>query len=74
MTWSVVDYMEALVTMGTCCLEMNEQVERRLYQLFPPGTMEMIAQPCVVVDSEGMILLWFLPGLLHRKRQVGGSL
>lgn len=73
MKWSVVDYMEALVTKGTRCSGMNEEVERRLRRLFPPGTTEMIAEPCVVVDSKGIILLWFLPGLLHRKRQVGRS-
>jgi len=71
MKWSVVQYLGALKRMGKRCTGMQEHVEGELLDLFPPETTETIVEPCVVVDSEGIILLWFLPGLLHPKRKVG---
>jgi len=74
MKWSVVNYVEALSTMRTRCTGMQSHIENRLQDLFPLERSESIAEPCVVVDSEGIILFWFLPGLLNLllnwKRQV----
>jgi len=49
---------------------MQENIEERLRLLFPPSATETIAEPCLVTDSEGIILVWFLPGLLGYRKQV----
>jgi hypothetical protein len=70
MGWSVVKYVEILSRMGTRCTGVQDHIEEELRRLFPPAATETIAEPCLVVDSEGMILLWFLPGLVKSERQV----
>lgn len=52
---------------------MQREVEKRMRQLYPPNENEEISHPCLVVDSEENVLVWFLPGLLSSKRQVGGN-
>jgi hypothetical protein len=71
MEWAVEDYVEALSGIGPRCSGKQTEIESRLRCLFPPGATETIIEPCVVVDSKGIVLLWFLPGLLHPRRQVG---
>jgi hypothetical protein len=73
MTWSVVDYLNSLLEKGTHCTGMQAEVERSLHDRFPPNPMETIAAPCLVVDCDDVILLWFLPGLLASPRQVGAK-
>jgi len=70
MSWSVVDYVAELNRRSKRCTGRNETLERDLLRLFPPCTTELVSVPCVVVDSEGIILLWYLPGLLCGQRQV----
>ena len=71
MSWSVVEYVEALRGMGTRCTGTQDHIENPLRERFPPAVPQHIVGPCVMVDSEGIILLWFLPGLMSLKRQVG---
>ena len=71
--WSVIDYVEALSAMGTRCTGTQEHVEGRLRELFPPAEAEIMTSPTVIVDSEGIILVWFLPGLMSMNRQVSGK-
>jgi len=49
----------------------TKQEERRK-KLYPPccAHPELICEACVVVDVEGIILMWYLPGLLSPKSQV----
>jgi len=70
MNWSIVDYLAELGRRNRRCRGTNEQLERELLRLFPPPESELISEPCVVVDSKGRILLWYLPGLMGLKRQV----
>ena len=71
MTWSVTDYLEEPSKKGKRCTGMHEGIEQELLRLFPPeGQADRIVQPTVVVDCNGVILLWFLPGLLTSKRKV----
>jgi len=70
MVWSVWQYANALTEAGKCCMGMQPEVEQELSHLFPPNKMETISKPCVVVDSEGIVLLWFLLGLLNCTCQV----
>jgi len=64
--WSVIDYIEDLQRHAG---PLNE--ERRSKQFPPCGLGELEAEACVVVDVNGIILFWYLPGLLSPKRQVG---
>jgi hypothetical protein len=68
--WTVHQYMVELTRLGKRCTGMQDRVEGELNDLFPPAATVAIAEPCVIVDSDGIILLWFLPGLLNKKRQV----
>jgi hypothetical protein len=63
MSWSVIDYLEVLRAGG-------KGLEENLRQIFPSNTMEMIYKPCIVVDSDGKILLWYLPRMIDLKRRV----
>jgi hypothetical protein len=70
MSWSVRQYVNTISDIGKRCTGMQPEVEDRLHELFPPNEMEAIAAPCLVVDSEDIVLFWFLPGLLASERQV----
>ena len=41
-------------------------------ELYPPIHSAPLFQvrPCVIVDSEGHLLVWYLPSILTLKRQV----
>lgn len=71
MSWSVSAYLNVLSAIGTRCTGMQEDVEEHLLKRFPPQEMETMAAPCLVVDSEDIVLMWFLPNLLVSERQVG---
>ena len=73
MRWSVLDYVAELGRRNKVCRGRNEKLESDLLRLFPPGREEKEDRPCVVVDCEGRILLWYLPGLLALKQQVSDS-
>jgi hypothetical protein len=70
MNWLVSDYMAELRRMGSRCTGQQPDVEDRLLKMFPPGENEMVDTPCVVLDLDGIILLWYLPGLVNLKRRV----
>lgn len=70
MGWSVLDYLAELGRRNKVCRGRNEKLELELLRLFPPRPSEKEYTPCVVVDVEGRILLWYLPGLLALKQQV----
>lgn len=74
MSWSVIDYLAELSRRNKRCRGRNEQQERELLRLFPPPTSALVSAPCVAVDCEGRILVWYLPGLMGRKFQVHNSL
>lgn len=73
MCWSAAQYLNTLNTFGSRCNGMQTEVEKRMRQLYLPNENEEISHPCLVVDSEENVLVWFLPGLLSSKRQVGGN-
>jgi len=70
MNWSVKRYVEELRERGIRCTGRQEMIEEEICELFPPGEAQLVHRPCVVVDSEGIILLWYLPRLLSLKRGV----
>jgi hypothetical protein len=71
MNWSVLEYVGKLRNCGTRCTGMNEAIESRLRELFPPicSPSEDIYLPTVFEDCNGYILLWYLPGILSKERQ-----
>ena len=38
---------------------------------FPPLDRVTMSGPCIIVDMQGIILTWYLPGVLEDFRQVG---
>lgn len=69
-SWSVLDYCKSL---SKRCTGMNDEAEAALLASFPPifPTLTICPpDPMTVVDSNGIILLWYLPGALSNQRQV----
>jgi hypothetical protein len=73
--WDVMRYADKLplrpANPGTkVALETEEHLIRR----YPPWndlTTEVpISRPCIIVDMQGVILAWHLPGILKDSRQV----
>jgi len=72
--WAIEDYARRLTpcqNMGTPCNE------NRLRQDFPPlftakngQLLPLQEEPCIVVDSRGIIILWYMPSCLSTKRNV----
>jgi hypothetical protein len=73
MTWSITEYQKELLKKGKRCTGMQEEIEQELLRRFPPDGVETIVQPTVVVDCNGVILLWFLPGLFNFRQKVKSS-
>ena len=71
MNWSAKDYVAEVGRRYKQCRGRNEDMEAELLRLFPAGEEEFASSPCVVVDVDGRILLWYLPGILDRGRRVG---
>ena len=70
--WSVNQYVTELWQRGNRVSGFQEWLEEEMEKLFKPCEAELIDSPCVVVDTEGWILVWYLPGLLEPWRQVSG--
>jgi len=70
--WDVTCYAEKLVKKpsksGTKALDLKELSLRKRYPLL---NGEMASTPCIIVDTQGIILSWYLPGILTSSRQVG---
>jgi hypothetical protein len=45
--------------------------EESLKKQYPPLNGVEISTPCIIVDMHGIILTWYLPGMLKDSRQVG---
>ena len=64
MEWDITRYADRLPKAG----KVNEDSLRRRY---PPLNGITASKPCIVVDMQGIILTWYLPGILSNSRQVG---
>jgi hypothetical protein len=53
---------------GTKAANEREESLRRRY---PPLNGVRALIPCVIVDVQGIIVTWYLPGILSNTRQVG---
>lgn len=45
--------------------------ETALRNQYPPLTGVSVSSPCIIVDMHGVILAWYLPGILDDSRRVG---
>jgi hypothetical protein len=48
----------------------SHEKEESLRQQYPPLNGVMASMPCIIVDMQGIILAWYLPGILTDSRQV----
>lgn len=70
LSWSVEDYMANLPPKPK---GFSSPTEDYLEEKFPPvfqPPYRHVNEPCIVVDCNGVILLWYLPDLLSSLRQV----
>jgi hypothetical protein len=73
--WDVTRYADKLprkpANAGTKAAKASEASMQRQY---PPqnnlATRASISRPCIIVDMQGIILAWHLPGILKDSRQV----
>jgi hypothetical protein len=71
MSWSAVDYAAALRNKGLWCTGRQDHVEILLQEQFPPlGANIQEFKPSIILDRDGQILMWYLPGILCPVRQV----
>jgi hypothetical protein len=48
--------------------DLKDSLRRRYPPLMDTG---VAIRPCIIVDVHGVILAWYLPGILSNSRQVG---
>jgi hypothetical protein len=72
MDWDATYYSESL---GNRAFKTNTKAglkkEKALRELYSPRNGDRITKPCIVTDMHGVILVWYLPGILDDSRQVG---
>ena len=56
---------------GSQSSKCREKTLRRDYPL--PDRVTTISTPCIIVDVQGIVLAWYLPGILTSSRQVSLS-
>lgn len=68
MAWSAEEYRNSLSSRPT---GQNEAVEAKQEAKFHPLTnMPLLERPAVVVDRDGKIILWYVPNIMTKVRQV----
>jgi len=72
MGWDATHYVDKLLQRfskpGT---KASIKKEKSLQQRYPPLNNITVSAPCIIVDRHGVILAWYLPGILSDSRQVG---
>ena len=71
MEWDVTHYVEMLpkkpLKSGT---KASKEKEASLKWQYPPLNGVTASLPCIIVDMQGIILAWYLSGILTNSRQV----
>ena len=73
--WDATRYADKLpkklARPGTAAAKTQEAIMRRQYPPRNDSAADIpISRPCIVVDMQGVILAWHLPGILTDSRQV----
>lgn len=73
MPWDVVRYADKLPKRYlNPNSETSKKKEARRQHRYPPEKNEVtVSMPCIVVDMHGIIVTWYLPGILTNFRQAG---
>jgi len=70
--WDITRYADKLpknpLKSGTKALGEKETELRRRYHPMLDGVIA--SAPCIIIDVDGIILAWYLPGILSNSRQV----
>ncbi|KAI9429534.1 hypothetical protein H4582DRAFT_2089013 [Lactarius indigo] len=72
--WDATRYVEKLPKKfprpGTAAADAGEAIMRRQYPPRNDSAADIpISRPCIIVDMQGVILAWHLPGILNDSRQ-----
>ncbi|KAH9026115.1 hypothetical protein EDB85DRAFT_1893533 [Lactarius pseudohatsudake] len=72
--WDATRYVDKLpkkpARPGTAATKAQEAIMRRQYPPWNDSAANIpISRPCIVVDMQGVILAWYLPGILTDSRQ-----
>ena len=74
MEWDITRYADKLprrpANSGTKAAQATEASLRQQYPLNDSAIKGPISRPCIIVDMQGIILAWYLPGILKDSRQV----
>ena len=71
MEWDVTCYAEMLPKKPLKSeTKASKEKEASLKQQYPPLNGVMASLSCIIVDMQGIILAWYLPGILTDSRQV----
>jgi hypothetical protein len=69
--WSIEEYAAQLTPQQNISTELKEaNLQADFPPLFSGDAIPLLRVPCTVVDKEGVIVLWYLPGALTRSRLV----
>src|SRR5260370_8572627 len=49
----------------------SDEREASLRRQYPPLNGVTASTPCIIVDMQGIILAWYLPGIMTNSRQAG---
>ena len=70
--WDITRYADRLPKTNTKPgNDASKANEASLRQRYPPLNGATASIPCIIVDMDGVILTWYLPGILTDSRQVG---
>ena len=70
--WDVSRYAEVLPKKpSTAISEASQKREAYLLRTYPPLNKVRMSRPCIICDVQGIIMAWYLPGILDDFRQVG---
>jgi hypothetical protein len=70
--WNVSRYAERLPKKpSNLATKASNEREASLRQQYLPLNGVKVSMPCIIVDMQGIILAWHLPGILTNSRQVG---
>ena len=68
MEWDITRYTDKLpqwpANSGMKATQATEASLRQWYPLNDSATKGPISRPCIIVDMQGIILAWYLPGIL----------
>jgi hypothetical protein len=72
--WDAVRYSKKLPKVASVTAKRSmtaQKKEESLRKRYPPLGEVKVSRPCIITDAHGVILAWYLPGILIDSRQAG---